>query len=165
MLVAAGAGAVFIGIAILGPFVARPASRLLGAPLAAHSTTGKLGQQNAMRNPSRTAATAAALMVGVTLVSLMTIVASSIKASVTAIIDSAVRADYVVSSGGIAGGSSGFSPHLERSLGALPQVSAAAGIRSGVVQIDGKRPRWWPPTRSRPTRCSTSGSPRAGWRA
>ena len=138
MLVAAGASAVFIGIEILGPFVARPASRLLGAPLAAHSTTGKLGQENAMRNPSRTAATAAALMVGVTLVSLMTIVASSMKASTTAIIDSAVRADYVVSSGGIAGGSSGFSPQLERSLGALPQVGAVAGIRSGVVKIDGK---------------------------
>ena len=91
-----------------------------------------------MRNPSRTAATAAALMIGVALVSLMTIVASSMKASTTAIIGSAVRADYVVSSGGIAGGSSGFSPQLERSLGALPQVSAVAGIRSGVVQIYGK---------------------------
>ena len=89
----------FIGVAILGPFVARPVSRLLGAPLAVRGTTGQLGQQNAMRNPSRTAVTAAALMVGVTLVSLTAIVASSVKASVGSIIDSAVRADFVVTSG------------------------------------------------------------------
>ena len=135
--VGAGAVAVFVGIAILGPFVARPISRLLGAPLTA-AATGKLARQNAMRNPSRTAATAAALMVGVTLVSLMTIVASSMKASVNGIINSALRADYTISSGGVAGGSSGLSPGIERSLGVLPQVSAVAGIRSGVVQLYGK---------------------------
>jgi putative ABC transport system permease protein len=94
---------------------------------------GKLAQENAMRNPSRTAATASALMVGVALVSLMTIVASSTKASVNGIINSVVRADFVISSGGIAGGSSGFSPSIERSLAALPQVGAVTGIRSGVV--------------------------------
>jgi putative ABC transport system permease protein len=136
--VGAGAVAVFVGAAVLGPFAARPASRLLGAPLAARGATGKLARDNAMRNPARTAATAAALMVGVTLVSLMTIIASSTKASVNGIINSAMRADYVVSSGGIAGGASGFSPNLERSLSALPQVSNAAGLRSAVVQLYGK---------------------------
>ena len=91
-----------------------------------------------MRNPSRTAVTAAALMVGVTLVSLTAIVASSVKASVGSIIDSAIRADFVVSSGSAVGGSGGFSPRLERSLAALPQVRATAGIRSGVVKIAGQ---------------------------
>jgi putative ABC transport system permease protein len=132
-----GAAAVFLGVASLGPLVARPMSRLLGAPLAAR-TTGKLAQQNAMRNPSRTAATAAALMVGVTLVSLMAIIASSSKASINSIIDSAVRADFVVGSGGAPGGSSGFSPSLQRSLDALPQVAGTTGLRSGNVQIYGQ---------------------------
>ena len=91
-----------------------------------------------MRNPSRTAVTAAALMVGVTLVSLTAIVASSVKASVGTIIDSAVRADFIVTSGSALGGSAGFSPRLERSLAALPQVRATAGIRPGVVKISGK---------------------------
>jgi putative ABC transport system permease protein len=101
--------------------------------------TGKLAQQNAMRNPARTAATAAALMVGVSLVSVMTIVASSTKDSVNAIIDSAMRADYVIGSGAVPGGpGGGFSPRLERSLSALPQVSTATGIRSGVAQAYGK---------------------------
>lgn len=136
-LVGVGAVAVFVGISILGPFVVRPVSRVLGAPLAIR-TTGRLAQQNAMRNPSRTAATAAALMVGVTLVSLMTIIASSTKASVNSIINSAVKANYIISSGGIAGGASGFSPGIERSLAALPQVGITAGIRSGVVNLYGK---------------------------
>jgi putative ABC transport system permease protein len=129
---------VFVGVAILGPLFARPISRLLGAPLALRGTTGRLAQRNAMRNPSRTSATAAALMVGVALVSLMTIIASSTKASVNGIINSAVRADFVVSSGGIAGGASGFSPALERSLNALPQVSVTAGMHSAVVQLYAK---------------------------
>jgi putative ABC transport system permease protein len=114
------------------------ASSLLGTPLAIRGTTGQLGRQNAMRNPARTAVTAAALMVGVTLVSLTAIVASSVKASVNTIINSAVRADFVVSSGTAFGGSSGFSPRLERSLAALRQVSVTAGIRSGVARIYGK---------------------------
>jgi putative ABC transport system permease protein len=137
-LVGAGAVAVFTGIAILGPFCARPVSRLLGTLLAMRGTTGRLGRQNAMRNPARTAVTAAALMVGVTLVSLTAIVASSVKASVNTIIDSAVRADFVVSSGTALGGSSGFSPRLERSVAALRQVSATAGVRAGVAKVYGK---------------------------
>jgi putative ABC transport system permease protein len=139
-LLTAGAGAVgvFVGAGVLGPLLARPASRVLGAPLARRRTTGKLARQNAMRNPTRTAATAAALMVGVSLVSLMTIVASSTKDSVNAIIDSAMRADYVINSGGAPGGPGGFSPGLERSLSALPQVSTATGIRSSVAQIYGR---------------------------
>jgi putative ABC transport system permease protein len=136
--VGVGAGLVFLGASLLGPLVARPVSGVLGAPLAMRGTTGRLARENAMRNPARTAATAAALMVGVTLVSFMTILASSSKASVNSIIDSAVRADFVLSNGAVAGGSSGFSPDVERSLNALPQVSATEGIRTGVVQLYGK---------------------------
>ncbi len=135
--VGAGAVAVFLGISVLGPFLSRPISRVLGAPLATR-VTGRLARDNAMRNPSRTATTAAALMIGVTLVSLMTIIASSSKASVNSIINSAVRADFVITSGGTAGGSSGFSPGIERSLTALPQVGSVTGIRSGVVQLYGQ---------------------------
>ena len=69
-------------------------------------------------------------MVGVTLVSVTTVMASSVKASSNSIIDSALRADFVVSSGAATGGGSGFSPSIERSLAALPQVSDVAGIRA-----------------------------------
>jgi putative ABC transport system permease protein len=136
-LVGAGAAALFIGVSALGPVIARPVGRVIGAPLARSGPAGKLGEENAIRNSARTAATAAALMVGVTLVSATTIMASSMKASYNSIIDSAMRADFVVSSGAAAGGGSGFSPSLERSLAALPQVADVAGVRSGVVKVFG----------------------------
>jgi len=136
-LVGIGAAAVFIGVAVLSPFAVRPVCRALGVPLARNSTTGTLGQRSAMRNPSRTSSTAAALMVSVALVSMFTIMASSMKASANATINSALRADFVIGSGTQAGGASGLSPDLERSLAALPQVSSVAGIRSGIVKVFG----------------------------
>jgi putative ABC transport system permease protein len=136
-LVGLGIAAVFIGVAGLSPFVVRPVCRVLGAPLARSGTSGTLGERSAMRNPSRTSATAAALMVGVALVSGVTVMASSARASVNATLNSALRADFVVGTGTQPGGSGGLSPALERSLAALPQVSDVAGIRSGVVKVFG----------------------------
>jgi putative ABC transport system permease protein len=136
-LVGIGAAAVFLGVAALGPFIVRPVCHALGVPLASTGTTGKLAQENAVRNPSRTSSTAAALMVGVALVSMFTVMASSIRSSTGSIIDSDLRADFVVSSGAATGGGNGFSPSIERSLAALPQVSDAAGIRGGIVKVFG----------------------------
>ena len=136
-LVGLGAGAVFIGVAALGSFIARPVCRALGVPLASAGTTGKLARENAARNPSRTSATAAALMVGVALVSMFTVMAASVRSSTGSIIDSDLRADYVISSGAATGGGNGFSPSIERSLAALPQVSDVAGIRGGIVKAFG----------------------------
>jgi putative ABC transport system permease protein len=136
-LVGIGAAAVFIGVAAVSPYAVRPLCRLLAAPLTRGSATATLGQRSAMRNPSRTSATAAALMIGVALVSMTTVMASSVKASANATINSALRSDFVIESGGQAGGSSGLSPALERSLAALPQVSNVAGIRSGIVKVYG----------------------------
>jgi putative ABC transport system permease protein len=138
LLVAGGAGLVFIAIAALGPYLVPPAVRFIGAPLARTGTSGTLGQRSAMRNPSRTAATAAALMVGVTLVSVITVLAASLKASIDSIIDSAMRADFVATSGASVGGGSGFSPSVEAPLAALPQVSDVAAIRTGMIQVYGK---------------------------
>jgi len=136
-LVGIGAAVVFVGVAMLSPLAVRPVCRVLGVPLAHGATSGTLGQRSAMRNPSRTSATAAALMVGVALVSMITVMASSVKSSADSVINSSLRADFVVATGAQAGGSSGLSPGLEQSLAALPQVSTVAGIRSGVVKVFG----------------------------
>ena len=75
MLALAGLGAVLtiVGVVVFGPVVARPASRVIGAPLRLlRGVTGSLARENAMRNPRRTAGTAAALMVGVGVVTLFT---------------------------------------------------------------------------------------------
>jgi len=137
LLVGGGAAVTFLGVAILGPLIARPASRVLGAPMAARGPIGRLARNNVMRMPKRTAATAAALMIGVALVAVMSVLAASTKASVGAVIDKAMRADFVVNSGGQPGGAVGFSPQLQRTVAELPEVRSATGIRSGAVRIAG----------------------------
>ena len=79
-----GAVAIFVGIFVIGPVIARPLSRFIGAPLPkVRGMTGTLARENAMRNPRRTAATASALMIGVALVGFITIFAASAKASIS----------------------------------------------------------------------------------
>ncbi|HEX6206994.1 MAG TPA: ABC transporter permease, partial [Actinomycetota bacterium] len=78
-----GVAATFIGTAILSPLIAQPLARAIGSPLPrlAH-LPGKLGRENAMRNPRRTASTSAALMIGLALVGTFLILGSSLKTSV-----------------------------------------------------------------------------------
>ena len=88
----------FVGIAMLSPLLAQPAVKLLTWPAERmRSVTGVLAQQNAMRNPRRTASTAAALMVGLALVSLIAIFGESAKSTFAAAIDDQTRADFVLS--------------------------------------------------------------------
>jgi putative ABC transport system permease protein len=133
--VGVGAALVFIAIAVAGPALARPLCRVIGAPL--RWRTGRLARSNAMRNPKRTSAAAAALMIGVALVTLISVMASSTKTSIGSVVDAAMRADFVVGGGGTAGGQSGFSPALSRKLTALPEVASATGVQSGSMSVDG----------------------------
>jgi len=134
--VAFGAIVIFFGIGILSPLVARPLARVLGWPFAHWAgEPGKIARDNAMRSPRRTASTAAALMIGLALVSFATIFAASLKASVTKILDEAVAADYILS--GSSNNSQGFSPDVVRRLAQQPEVDSATGIRIGLFKIDG----------------------------
>ncbi len=73
---------VFIGVAMLSPLVARPVSQFLGwVPARLRGMSGVLARENAMRNPRRTATTASALMIGLALVTLVSIIGASAKQS------------------------------------------------------------------------------------
>ncbi|HET7719315.1 MAG TPA: FtsX-like permease family protein, partial [Acidimicrobiales bacterium] len=131
-----GAGAVttIIGVFVLGPVIARPVMGALGVPVARLSgTTGRLAAENAKRSPKRTSATASALMIGVALVSFITILATSTKASVSDTVGKSLRADYVVGSGGFGG--AGLSPTLGAEVAKLPEVAAVSPVRSTPVGI------------------------------
>ena len=86
-----------ISVLVLGPTVAKPLARLTGSwlPLV-KGVTGRLARENAMRNPRRTASTASALIIGVTLVSFITIFASSLQQSVSSAIGTGFTGDYVI---------------------------------------------------------------------
>ncbi len=96
-ILAIGAVLVFLGVGMLARFVVRPLARAIGAPIeAAAGTTGRLARANATRNPARTAATAAALMIGVGLVTFVAIFAAGLKESFTGAIDRTLQGDLIL---------------------------------------------------------------------
>jgi putative ABC transport system permease protein len=97
--------------------------------------TGALARENAARQPRRTAGTAAALLVGVSVVALFTVLASSVKASLADGVKRSVAGDLIV--GGSSFGSEGLSPQLTTDITRLPQVQGAAGIGTGSALLDG----------------------------
>jgi putative ABC transport system permease protein len=132
-LVGLGTIAIFIAAAMLAAIVSRPLSGTLGRPLAAMlGTPGQLARENSMRNPRRTAHSAAALMVGLALVSAIAVLGASLSASAKRNVDDAVAADYIItgSSGGV---SSAVAPIVER----VPGVEAVATIYSGRFEFEG----------------------------
>ncbi len=134
--IGAGAAAVFIGFAVLGPVTAPRMSKILGAPLPRlRGVTGRLAQENAIRNPRRTASTASALMIGVGLVVFIAVTADSLKASTTDAIDNSVQGQYVVNTSAF--GPTAL-PAVAEQIRTLPEViETAATIRGGFGTIDG----------------------------
>ena len=91
-----GALLLFIAIAMLAKFIVRPASRVIGWPLEKLAPiSGRLARDNAGRNPSRTAATAAALMIGLALIVFIAVFAQAMKGSFSGAITDSTRADLV----------------------------------------------------------------------
>jgi putative ABC transport system permease protein len=121
-----------IGFAIVGPVVVPPIVNALGAPLTrATGITGRLAERNARRNPSRTSTTASALVIGVSLVCVVTVAASSLSATVSRTIDRTVVGDFVVTTDSFLGISTDVAPRLAATAG----VKSAAGVRAGAVGI------------------------------
>ncbi|HEY7605686.1 MAG TPA: FtsX-like permease family protein, partial [Actinomycetes bacterium] len=132
--VASGAVVVFFGVAILSPLIARPLARVIGWPFArAFRLPGTLARQNAMRNPRRTASTAAALMIGLALVAFVSIFAASIKASTTKTLEDTVSADYILFNDQF----QPFSPEAAQRLAQQPELAAVAGMRIGPWKLNG----------------------------
>ena len=127
-LVGLGALGVFVAAAMLAPVVARPMASALGRPLARIlGVAGKLGRQNSMRSPRRTAQTSAALMVGLALVSTMAVFGASASRSATASVDDAISADYLISGSGGGGMSTSVAPTVARVHGVAVVSTAYSG--------------------------------------
>ena len=122
-----GALGVFVGVAMLGPAIARRFSQTVGWPLSrARGMAGTLARENAMRNPRRTSATSSALMIGIALVAFITVFAASAKASVATSVDKAMKTDWIVTT---QFGMGGLSPSVAQQLAALPQTSGVTALR------------------------------------
>lgn len=129
-----GALAVFLGVAMLSPFVGRPAVGAIGVLLPrVYGSTGVLARENARRNPRRTAATASALMIGLALVSAGGVLAASIVKSANDIIDRSVGADFIIAT-------KNFLPipgSVADEIGKVDGVAAVTSFRNGQALIAG----------------------------
>jgi putative ABC transport system permease protein len=137
-LILAGVLVSFVGIALLTPLISRPVVSALGR-LFSWSLPGRLGRRNSGRNPRRTAITAAALMVGIALVTGVTVVMDSAKSSLSAKAEDTIKAQIIV--GGDQNGSRppSFDPAVLRRAATIPGVRSAAGIWNDGAIVDGAK--------------------------
>jgi putative ABC transport system permease protein len=134
LLVGVGALLTFIAVSMLSPLIAAPAARLLTAPATrTHAVTGVLARENAERNPRRTASTAAALMIGLALVSAVSILAASFKSSFRSAIEDQTTADFILSSSSF----NGFSPEAADQVREQLPGSTVVQYRFGTLEIEG----------------------------
>ncbi|MFF8233770.1 ABC transporter permease [Streptomyces caelestis] len=129
-----GAVLLIIGVFILTPLLSRPLIAAAAPVLRAFGVSGKLARQNSVRNPRRTAATASALMIGLTLITGMTVMAGSLQQAIEKMASSSIKADYVVS---MANGNP-LSPDVEKKLARTDGVTATSPMRNAVSRIDGR---------------------------
>ena len=130
-LVGVGVAFTFIGVAMLTPLIARPVAAGLGLPIRHTGVPGKLGRENSMRNPRRTAATASALMIGLGLVVFVAVFGASAKASTTAILERTLKADFILTSPTF----SGFSTAAASDMRGVAGVETVSQVRQGEVHI------------------------------
>ncbi|MEU6861612.1 FtsX-like permease family protein [Glycomyces sp. NPDC046736] len=137
---AAGAGLVFIGVTLLTAWLSKPLVALLGR-VWAWSFAGQLGRRNASRNPRRTAVTAAAIMIGVTLVTTTATLLTSVKASIQEAYEDTVKAELFVTGPVTAALAPSFDASLMDDIRAVDGVAAAVEVYYDPVDIDGTEQR------------------------
>jgi putative ABC transport system permease protein len=137
LLVAALAAVLVVtGALMVAPAALPPIATAFGTVLArVRGVTARFAVQNARRNPRRSAATATALVVGIAVVSLITVLVASLKATVDRDVTDAFRADLVVNTEFFGG--SQLSPRALDELRASPVVDRAVGVAETPILLDG----------------------------
>jgi putative ABC transport system permease protein len=135
LMLGGGAALVLFGVSLYSPRLVRPLAGTIGAPLERlRGLTGRLARENSQRNPSRTAATAAALMIGLALVSFVTVFAAGLKASIADAIDNSFQGELEIQN------TNGYDPIPTAAAAAVrnvPGVQTVSTLQTSQVKIDG----------------------------
>jgi putative ABC transport system permease protein len=137
-LLALGVGVLllFVGVALIAPKIVRPLARTLGwFGAKVGGTPGKLARENTQRDPQRTASTAAALMIGLALVTFVAVLGAGLRSSFESAVNQLFHADYALTS------QNNFSPLATPAADALrkvPGVIVVSGVRAGDGRAFGK---------------------------
>ncbi|MFJ8211161.1 ABC transporter permease [Streptomyces sp. NPDC096033] len=133
MVIGGGAGLMLIGMIVLLPLLSRP---VIGAvrPLLhkVFGVPGKLAAQNAVRNPRRTAVTAASLAIGLTLVTTLSVLGVTMGTAVDRMSTDKLKADYKVS---MAGGMGGLDKSVAETLAKAPGIKAVSPQADGYFKV------------------------------
>jgi putative ABC transport system permease protein len=125
---------ILVGVSLTSPVVGRPVIRAVGAFYRrTFGTVGVLSTENSLRNPRRTAATASALMIGITLMTLMAVFGASLKASLDKSISATLTSQFVVSNAT----GQGFSPTVAKEVRSVDGVQTVAEFRQQEAKLDG----------------------------
>ncbi|MFI6709841.1 ABC transporter permease [Nonomuraea sp. NPDC050478] len=138
-VVMAGGVLTFLGVLVMGPVLVRPLSAVLGwVPAKLFGVPGRLAVDNSGRNPKRAATTTVALTIGVTLMTLISVVTASTRATVTDKLDEQFPVDYALMTQGREGG-------IPRSVGEelkdRPEFAAVLRVRDTAATVGGVRVR------------------------
>src|SRR3954453_10158467 len=133
--VGGGALATFLGVALVSPYLVRPLASVVGRPFeATRGITGRLARENTVRQPGRTAVTAAGLIVRLPLVTFVCIFAAGVSASIAKAVDDNLKAAFVVHN------TDGFSPISSQVLPAIRKVdgvSETSPARFSLAKVRG----------------------------
>jgi putative ABC transport system permease protein len=136
LFMGAGALLVFFGVALFASKLVPPLATALGWPAAkAGGASGQLARGNAKRNPQRTASTAAALMIGLALVTLVAVLGQGIRSTFTDAVDRIFVADYAITA------QNNFSPipiEAAEAAAEAPGVREVANVRTGEALVYGE---------------------------
>ncbi|MFJ8298915.1 ABC transporter permease [Streptomyces sp. NPDC094447] len=134
LLIAGGAFLTLIGVIILIPFLSRPVIAVI-RPLfvSVFGVSGKLAGLNAVRNPRRTGATASALAIGLTLVTGLSVLGTTVGTALDKMTTDQIKADYMVS---MASGN-GLSQEALTALQKAPGVTAVSPQQAGAFDLKG----------------------------
>jgi putative ABC transport system permease protein len=123
----------FVGVSLNAKRAVRPLASAFGWPGSRlGGTAGTLARENAMRNPSRTASTASALMIGLALITFVAILGAGLRSGFNDAVNKLFVADYALTA------SNGFDPftkEADQAVAVTPGVTAVSPIRGGDARI------------------------------
>ncbi|MEV5894516.1 ABC transporter permease [Nonomuraea fuscirosea] len=136
-VVMAGGALTFLGVLVLGPVLVRPLSALVGwIPRRLFGVPGRLAVDNSGRNPKRAATTTVALTIGVTLMTLISVVTASTRLTMTAKLDEQFPIDYLLAS---QQRDSVIPRSVAEGLRGRPELASVTQIRQADATVAGRR--------------------------
>ena len=126
---------IFVGIALFSPRMIPGLARAVGTLVTWRGVTGTIARENTRRQPGRTAVTSAALMVGLTLVTFVSVLAAGTKATIDSAVHNSFAGNLIVE--GTSSNNEGIPASLASALGKVPGVQVVSPVGFSEARVSG----------------------------